>query len=137
MALIDSGASGNLMSPLAASLFRVAVKKGPHDTAVTLADGSRHACGNVALDVPLRMGHQSHTMQGSESFFVPETSHHAVADTPVRAGENPARDTAPLTTAAPPGAPPPLQRHRGSPRKTLPTTYLARGGEGYQVTTQC
>ena len=74
VALIDSGATGNMMSPLAASLYRVAVTKGAHDTAVTVADGSRHACGSVALDVPLRMGEQGRTMRGSESFFVPEMS---------------------------------------------------------------
>ncbi len=61
-----------MMSPLAASLYRVKVTKGPQGVVVTVADGSGHACAGVALDVPLRMGQQGHTMRVPESFFVPE-----------------------------------------------------------------
>ncbi len=72
LALIDTGATGNMMSPLAASLYQVKVTEGPQEVAVTVADGSSHACPKVALDVPLRMGQRGRTMRAAESFFVPE-----------------------------------------------------------------
>ena len=72
LALIDTGATGIMMSPLAASLYHVKVTEGPQEIAVTVADGSSHACARVALDVPLRMGQQGRTMRVAESFFVPE-----------------------------------------------------------------
>ena len=61
-----------MMSPLAASFYRVKLTKGQQEVDVTVADGSSHACARVALDVPLRMSQQGHTMRVSESFSVPE-----------------------------------------------------------------
>ncbi len=63
-----------MMSPLAASLYRFKVTEGPQEAAVTVADGSSHACTGVALDVPLRMGQQGCTMRVAESFFVPQVA---------------------------------------------------------------
>jgi hypothetical protein len=71
VALIDTGATGNMMSPLFASLAEVSQKMSRQNISVTVADGGQHSCTRVAMDVPLRIGQSGRTLRVTESFFVP------------------------------------------------------------------
>jgi hypothetical protein len=70
VALIDSGATGNMMSPLFASLADVTPSTEMSEVSMTVADGSKHPCAGTAMGLPLRMGHPGRTMKVTEDFFV-------------------------------------------------------------------
>jgi hypothetical protein len=71
VALIDSGATGNMLSPLCAKLANVKTVREQTPVTVTIADNSQHNCAGIAMSVALRMGDKGHTMKMAEDFFVP------------------------------------------------------------------
>jgi hypothetical protein len=71
VALIDSGATGNMLSPLFASLADISPTQDSSPMAATIADGSSHTCAGTAMSVSVRMGKLGRTMKSTEDFFIP------------------------------------------------------------------
>jgi predicted aspartyl protease len=63
VALIDSGAMGDMLSSLFASLANIAPDHNSSPMAVTIADGSSHTCAGTAMSVSVRMGKLGRTMK--------------------------------------------------------------------------
>jgi hypothetical protein len=71
VALIDSGAIVNMLSPLFASLADISPTQDSSPMAVTVDDGSSHTCAGTTMSVSVRMGKQGRTMNSTEDFFIP------------------------------------------------------------------
>jgi hypothetical protein len=72
VALIDCGATENMLSPLFANLAEIKTDRDKPKVSITIADGTTRTCAGTAMAVPLRMGKLSKTLKVTEDFFVPE-----------------------------------------------------------------